>query len=94
MCPAIFAIAYGFTEYLQLGWPALQNHFVACAGVRRHVQKLATHAKMVYRGTRMQWFEDSGAWRRTKFETKLNINEKIKRILAGRVIGSRIQECS
>ena len=31
------------------------------------------------------------AWRPTKFETKLDINEKIKRILDGKEIGSRIQ---
>lgn len=59
--------------------------------MRWHVQKLATHAKMVYRGTRMQWLEDFGAWRRTKFEMKLNTYEKIKSILSWQGIGSRIQ---
>ena len=39
----------------------------------------------------MWWFEGFEAWRRTKFETKLDINEKISQILGGQGIGSRIQ---
>ena len=46
---------------------------------------------MVYEGTRMGWLEGFEAWRRAKFETELDIREKIKRISGGRVIGSRIQ---
>jgi len=40
----------------------------------------------------MRWFGEIGAWLRTKFETKLDINEKIKPILDRQGIGSRIQE--
>ncbi len=39
----------------------------------------------------MWWFEGFEAWRRTKFETKLDIDEKISQILGGQGIGSRIQ---
>jgi hypothetical protein len=46
---------------------------------------------MVYGGTRILWFEEFGAWQRTKFKAKLNINEKIKKIMGGWGIGSRIQ---
>ena len=48
-------------------------------------------AKTVYRGARMGWFEGFEAWRRAKFETELDINEKISQILGGQGIGSRIQ---
>jgi len=46
---------------------------------------------MVYPGTRVWISEDFGAWRWTKFDAELNINEKIKRIMGEQVIGSRIQ---
>jgi hypothetical protein len=39
----------------------------------------------------MRWFEEFGAWRRTKFETKLDITEKIRKVLDWLVVGSRIQ---
>jgi hypothetical protein len=40
----------------------------------------------------MRWFEEFGAWRRTKFETKLDITEKIRKVLDWLVVGSRIQD--
>ena len=60
---------------------------------RREVARpeISHDAKTVYRGARMGWFEGFEAWRRTKFETKLDINEKISQILGGQGIGSRIQ---
>jgi hypothetical protein len=42
-------------------------------------------------GTRVWKSEDFWAWRRTKFDTELNINEKFKRILDVQGICSRIQ---
>jgi hypothetical protein len=47
---------------------------------------------MVYGGTRILWFERFEAWQRTKFEAKLNINEKIEKIMVGWRGGSRIQD--
>ena len=60
---------------------------------RREVARpeISHDAKTVYRGARMGWFEGFEAWRRTKFETELDINEKISQILGGQGIGSRIQ---
>jgi hypothetical protein len=46
---------------------------------------------MAYLGTHIWWLEGFEAWRRTKIEVKLNINEKIKRVLGGWAVGSRIQ---
>ena len=37
------------------------------------------------------WFEGFEAWQWAKFETELDIREKIKWISGGQVIGSRIQ---
>jgi hypothetical protein len=47
---------------------------------------------MAYLGTHIWWLEGFEAWRRTKIEVKLNINEKIKRVLGGWAVGSRIQD--
>jgi hypothetical protein len=40
----------------------------------------------------MWWSGEFGAWLRTKFESELDINEKIKPILDRQGIGSRIQD--
>jgi hypothetical protein len=39
----------------------------------------------------MWWSGEFGAWLRTKFESELDINEKIKRIMGWWRVGSRIQ---
>jgi hypothetical protein len=46
---------------------------------------------MLYRNTRVWSFEGFESWWRTKLNTKLNINEKIRKILDWLVVGSRFQ---
>ena len=45
---------------------------------------LTPHATTVYGHTRMRWFEVFETWQRTKFETKLDNNEKSDKLWASR----------
>ena len=54
------------------------------AGARWQSQKLTPHATTVCGRTRMRWFEGFEAWQRTKFETKLDTNEKSDKYWASR----------